>query len=342
MTLQLAETPKDLEYVKREFRRMRDDLKDELDDVHEALDDHFGDDGDLPSSLEKYLGDEGELRSHLDEAFGENGEFVDRLDEEFGEEDSRIQEALDPDTDGSPLGDLKDDIAELRALINQEKGAESVIEQSTLKDGEFEDTVSDILSAISTQTSDSYDFTGEQTGEVPDAKVGDFVYELGGTSKRVVVGAKTESYSFDGIQSEMERAIENRDADYGVFVTDHLGNIPRTKLGWFHEVDRDFFTVALSEEAESDLEPAFLRFAMNWAQVRARHDVDDASEELDTARIRSEAEAIDEKMSRFQQVRTRCTTIEDAVDDIRGELEEIENEVDRRVAELNAELTAAE
>lgn len=323
-TLQLSETSKDVEHVKREFEQLRD----ELDDVQDELDDRFGDDG--------------ELRSQLNDAFGEDGDFVERLDEELGEDGERSQDALDPDKDGTPTARLESRITgaieSLREDLAERRGAAEERQVSPKKGDDFEDTVGAILGTITRQTSDSYEFKGETVGEIPDAKVGDFVYEIGGTSKRVVVEAKTEGYSFDAVQSEMETAIENRDADYGVFVTAELSNLPRTKVGWFHEFDRDFVSVALSEDGETDLEPTFLRFAVNWAQVRALHDTDETSEEIDTARIRSEADAIDEKIGRFAQVRIKCTSIEDAVAEIRDELDEIEADVKDRLDDLQSEL----
>lgn len=345
-TLQLSETSKDLEHVKREFEQMRTDLEGELGDVRDDLDDRFGDGGDLDSALDEYLGDDGTLRDHLDGAFGEEGEFVERLNDELGEDGERIQDALDPDRDGTPTARLESRITNaierLRAEIAEERGRETERQQSYKKGGDFEETVGDILGSITRQTSDTYEFTGETVGQIQDAKVGDFVYEIGGTAKRVAIEAKTEYEGVDDIQSEMERAIENRDADYGVFVVDELTSLPRTKVGWFHEFDRDFVTVALSEDGESDLEPAFLRFAVNWAQVRALHDAEAAGDELDAARVRSEAEAIDEKIDRFAQVRTKCTSIEDAVDDIRQELDDIEAEIEDRLAAVTAELATAE
>lgn len=344
-TLQLSETSKDVEHVKHEFDRMRAELEAEIDEVRDELDDRFGDDGDLASALDEYLGDDGELRAHLDDALGDEGEFVERLNEELGEDGERIRAALDPDREGTPTARLESRITNaiesLREDLAEERGRETERQQSYKKGGDFEETVDDILGSITRQTSDTHRFTGETEGA--DGKVGDFVYELGGTTKRVVVEAKTEGYGFEDVQSEMEAAIENRDADYGVFVTDELANLPRTKVGWFNEFDRDFVTVALSEDGDDDeLEPAFLRFAMNWAQVRALHDTGETGDEIDTARIRSEAAAIDEKIGRFTQVRRKCKSIEKAVDDIRDELEDIEDDVDERLDDLEAELATAE
>jgi hypothetical protein len=66
----------------------------------------------------------------------------------------------------------------------------------------------------------------------------------------------------------MEEAIENRDADYGIFVASSIEYLPRTRLGWFSEVDQDFVVVALSDVDEEEIEPRFLKFAYHWARTK--------------------------------------------------------------------------
>jgi hypothetical protein len=350
--MRLTQTTVDVQYVEKKVDEMlssftgevssaTDEFGDLVEDVTDELDETVGENGRMDGQFDEYLGNGGELESRLEDAFGEDGPFHERLDEELGEDGERIQNALDPNKDGTPMNALRNDVQKLRDLINEKQGADSAIQRSTLKGDDFEETVGNILGDISDQTSDRYEFTGETIGEVPEAKVGDFVYELGGTGKRIVVEAKTEGYSLSDIETEMQRAIENRDADYGVFVTDHLGNLPRTKVGWFHEFDRDFVTVALSETAAADIEPAFLRFAVNWSQVRALHDVGAAGKDVDTTVIQSEVDAIDEKIDRFAQVRKQCTSIEDSVEEIRGELGDIESDIEDRFETLRGELEGA-
>jgi DNA repair exonuclease SbcCD ATPase subunit len=350
--MRLTQTTVDVQYVEQKFDEMLSSFDDEVSsateefgdkvgEVTDELDEAVGENGRMDGRFGDYLGNGGELESRLEDAFAEDGPFHERLNEELGEDGERIQNALDPEEDGTPINSLRNDIQKLRDLVKEKQGANSAIQRSTLKGVDFEETVGNILGDISDQTSDRYEFTGETVGEIPEAKVGDFVYELGGTGKRIVVEAKTEGYSLNDIETEMERAIENRDADYGVFVTDHLGNLPRTKVSWFHEFDRDFVTVALSETADEDIEPAFLRFALNWAQVRALHDVGAAGDEVDTTLIQSEVDAIDEKIDRFAQVRKQCTSIEDSVEEIRDELGDMESDIENRFETLRGELAGA-
>ena len=119
-TLSLAETSKDLEYVRREFESMQTILGSELDDVQDDIEAKFGDEGRVSRILDTHFGDDGSLRRHLEEAFGEEGIFSERLDEELGQDGERIQAALDPDRDGSPTQRLEMRIkAEIKDLRDE-------------------------------------------------------------------------------------------------------------------------------------------------------------------------------------------------------------------------------
>lgn len=224
ITLQLANTSKDLEYVKREFETMQSALESELDEVKDELDDRFGDDGDLQRVFDEYLGDEGQLRTALDDAFGENGDLPDRLDEQLGENGERLRAALDPDDDGTPTNRLKSQlierIEEIKRTLAEEAGAREERQRSPRKDADFEDTVAEMLGDIVYGTNDTVRHTGTEEGDTG-GKVGDHVLTLGETDQRIVIKSKSETdYSEPDIRDELDQALENRSADVAVFVSE--------------------------------------------------------------------------------------------------------------------------
>lgn len=190
-------------------------------------------------------------------------------------------------------------------------------------------------------TNSSVEYTGNREGELDGRDVGDFVLTLGETGQRIVLEAKTEYYSKNKIQVEMEDAIQNRDADYGMFVTDTLENIPETKLGWFQELDQEYVSVVLSENEDDDLEPGYLRIAFNWARMRAIQSYAEIGEEFDPERLQSEVGEIEDAIDRFSTIRGHCTEIKKSKDSIEDELETIEREVNSRISEISAELNKA-
>ncbi|WP_218780610.1 hypothetical protein [Halorarum halophilum] len=209
-TLQLAETSKDLEFVKREFHSMQEVIEGEIDDVQDDLQEKFGDDGKLARILDGHLGDDGTLREHIDDAFGEDGIFSERLDEELGEDGERIQQALDPDTEGTPTyrlkQTLKNEIQDIEEKLTKEEAQAEVRQRTTLKGDDFEDTVEGLLDELVYHTSHSYEYTGDSEGELTGRDVGDFVLTLGDTGQRIVVEAKSEKeYSVPSIKRRWMR-----------------------------------------------------------------------------------------------------------------------------------------
>jgi hypothetical protein len=211
MTLQLADTSKDLEYVKREFETMQTALETELTDVREDLDSRFGTDGDLPELLDDYFCEDGELREALTDGFGEDGELTDRLDEQLGEDGERLQAALDPDSDGTPTNRLKSRLVEridrLRDKLSEEAGAQEERHLSPRKGEDFEDKVAEMLDDIVYRTNDNVRHTGTEEGDIGE-KVGDHVFTLDGTDQRIVIESKSEAdYSESKIRDQLNRAL---------------------------------------------------------------------------------------------------------------------------------------
>lgn len=345
-TMQLMDTSQDVEYVERRLSELEEELATEVETFQEELDEKLGDDGDLQSALDDHVGENGTLQDRIEAAFSEDGPFVERLDEELGENGERIQAALDPDNEGSPTyrleQRLKDEIESIKEKIVEEEAEADLRSQTYLKGGDFEDSVEQILNEIVRQTPNTVEFTGETTGELG-RDVGDFVVSLADTGQDIVVEAKTESYSTQSIKDEMEEAIQNRDAAYGLFVTDTIENLPRTKTGWFHEFpDSNTVVIAMSETADQELEPGYLRIAFNWARMRAVQAYAEVGRGFDPEALQSEITEIEEDINRFKSIRGQCTEIRKSRERIEETLDEIEQDIKNRLASIEAELTKTE
>ena len=350
VTLELAQTSEQEEYVERRFEEMRHSFESEIERIEDQVEEKFGDDGEVPQTLENHLGADGKLRGHIDEAFGEDGVFVERLDEELGEDGDRIQQALDPDTEGTPTYRLKssiqNQIERLRDKIEEQATEEETEERmkrrSTLKGEDFEDTVSTLLSDLVYGTSHEVEPTGEKVGELSNRKVGDFVLTLADTDQRIVVEAKSDqSYTQPRIKKELENAIENRDADYGIIVFEAESQVP-DKVGYFHEFDNDRLAVALSADEEEEPEPGYLRIAFSWARTRAIQMYVDTGTELDPEAIQTEVGELEDEIDQFSTIRKKTTSIKNTANEIDEELDEIEGEVKSRLADIRAELRSEE
>lgn len=346
VTLGLAETSEQEEYVERRFEELRRDFETEIERLEEQVEEKFGDDGHVPQTLEAHLGDDGTLREHIEQAFGEDGAFVERLDEELGEDGERIRNALDPDREGTPTYRLKttlqDQIERLRDKIEEQATEEETEERlkrrTTLKGEDFEETVGTILEDLVYGTSHEVEHTGEKVGDLTDRRVGDYVLTLAETGQRIVIEAKSDqSYNQPTIKDELEEAIENRDADYGIIVFEAESQVPN-KVGYFHEFDTDRLAVALSADEKEEPEPGYLRIAFNWARTRAVQMHVDADSSLDPEAIQTDVAEVEAGIDRFRTIKTKTTSIRNTANEIDSELEEIENEVKSRLTDIRTEI----
>lgn len=345
-TLRLSETTKDVEHVKSAFDAMRDDLEDEIDDVQADIEETFGEEGRVSRILKKHFGDDGTLRKHIEDAFGEDGVFSERLDEELGEDGERIQDALDPNVEGTPTyrlqQTLKDEIRGIRDLLTEEEAKEAVRGRTTLKGDDFEDVVAELLDDLCRHTPHNYEYTGETEGEITDSKSGDFVVDLGDTGQRIVVEAKSEGgYTEPRIREQMEAAIENRNADYGMFVSECEDYVP-DKVGYLTEFDRRYLAVALSQDEDDDVDPRLFRIGYNWAKMRAAQTALDAGGEVDPEVVGSKVEEVRDSLDRFRAVKKKCTNIRKNADAIDEALNDVADEVNGHLNDVRAELSEAE
>lgn len=340
-TLELSETSKDVEFVKKEFESMQHEFSDEIEIVQEELAEKFGDEGKVARILDEHLGDDGKLKGHIEHAFGDDGAFKERLDEELGEDGERIKQALDPDIEGTPTHRLKqafkEEIEEVKKELVAEEAAEEVRQETRLKGFDFEDQVQKILEELVDQTSNQVRDTSQETGAMGSSKKGDFVITIGETDQQIVVEAKNGAFN-GTVEEEMDEAIENREADYGIFVASSIEYLPRTRVGWFSEIDKNFVVVALSGEDDEEIEPRFLKFAYHWARTRAILAYVEVGDDIDSERVKAELDSVTDAIGRFSTIRSKCTTLESSVGDIRTELQSIEDTVTSSITQLEAEL----
>lgn len=347
-TLEFASTSKDLEFVKSEFRNLQDAFEDELEafeeeigETREELNDKLGDDGTLSRALDHYFDEDGTFERRIEKAFGEDGVFASRLDEELGEDGEKIQKALDPDREGTPTYRLKqrllNEIEGIRDELKAEEGREEIRAESWHKGADFEDQLESLLDDIVNQTPHRLRNTSDETGQLQDCKKGDFVVDLGELDRRIVIEAKHGHFN-GTVEDEMTEAIENRDADFGILVAQSIEYLPRTKVGWFSEIDQEFIVVALSGPDDDEIEPRFLNFAFHWARTRTMLSSVGVGDDIDMETVRSELESIERSIEDFSQIRSKCTNIENATESIRGTLAEMERDIEDRLGTIQQEL----
>jgi|Deesub1362B_J571_1020462.scaffolds.fasta_scaffold00130_36 hypothetical protein len=280
--------------------------------------------GKFVKSLKEYFDSGGKLENLLDPDCDTSpiGKFNKKLDEYLGG-GGKLEELLNPAEGNSPLGKLKkeilEEIKEIRDLLQREEGKRDIIDATTLKGYEFEDACEEILSDC-VEFGGSLERMTDQVGSIPRSKKGDFVIELE-NGKKVVFEVKDwqNGVSLSKIKDEVNEAIENRGADYGVFVSKYIEALPRSN-GWFNEYGNILVCALGSREADT-FHPEILHLAYQWAKMRMK-----SEGEIDKEAIKkaiNELEGLDDVLDDFSKIITQCRSARKAIDGIEEKAENL-------------------
>jgi hypothetical protein len=274
----------------------------------------------------------------LETAFGDKGQFSEILKDHFGENGSIIKELFNPNKEGSPLHLLKQELSgnlfEIREKLGINEAVEEEKEKGTQKGFDFEDWCETKLEWIAQIHSDKLERTGEIPGRLAPSKKGDFVITLGDINKKIVFEMKNKGrIGLKDIQKELKEAIENRGADYGIFVSKNKDNLPKM-AGWFNEYDGNHLVCAIeNKDGESMIEGEIIHIAYKWARAKLRLE-DSGEKKLDPTLIIEKAGEIETKIKEMRNIKSQCTKIENSTKIIRATAEETESAVKKDVEDI--------
>lgn len=279
----------------------------------------------------------------LEIAFGDEGQFSEILKNHFGEDGKIVKELLNPNKEGSPLYLLKQELGGNLSEIKERLGINAAVdiekEKGTQKGIEFEDQCEQKLEWIAKIHSDKLERTGGESGTLGKSKKGDFVITLGDIHKKIVFEMKNkESISQKLIQDELKEAIENRQADYGIFVAKNKDTLPEA-VGWFNEYDGNHLVCAVeNDEGEAMIDGEIIHIAYKWARAKLRLENSD-EKKLDPAFIIEKTGEIQTKIKDMRKIKTQCTSIEKSTEEIRSTANETEKKIKKDLEEIIDSLT---
>jgi|APHM01.1.fsa_nt_gi hypothetical protein len=309
LALRSSETVEDVDYVEKRFNELQQSFNDQIDDL-------LGEEGDVPEYVDNHFGDDGKL----------------------------VNEVFDPDSDETPIGKLRtrinSEIQQLRTDLEVAEKKEEMVESTRLKGEQFENDLYDLLAEIAPTTGDKIQQTGEKSGLLGDSKKGDFVIDLNDVPTKIAVEAKDTYYSQPQIEEEMEEAIENRGASYGLFVARNIDNVPN-HVGWFNEYNQNQLVVALSDGDDESMADEILTVGYKWARMRVLEQQALTGDEFDSSTIQEEIDSAERSMKSFQNIKRKCTAIRSSADDIEDEADDIQTDLEENLELITDELTKA-
>ena len=284
-----------VDYVKEGFESMTQDIDSKI--RHDFADA-------VKERMEKFLGKEGSFTRELQDTFGQDGRYSKQIDGLMNDYSEQIESVLDPANESSPFHALQKNLeqryAEIQQFMNQQQGRSEAEGRSSIKGVRFEEQVFGVLNDSAPLLGCNLENTSGKRGisGSSNAKKGDFVLTEKQTGKRIVIEAKNlaKDPSTKSILEYSRIAIENREADYCVYVYYDSDDSTVPEAGMFNEVAKNVLFVTISESDSGKAQERMVRFACSWALARVK------SEEGDMG--------LDEKLSRLEtRLRKNLDTI---------------------------------
>lgn len=278
----------------------------------------------------------------LDDVFSDKGKFSDVLEGHFGENGVLVKEIFNPDREDSPLHvlrkELKEGFENVKEKIIASAATNKEMEKGTRKGQVFEDQCEEKLQRIAEIHSDKLERTGNTSGSITDSKKGDFVITLGDTDKKIVFEIKNQAkISRSAIEKELNEAMKNRDAEYGIFVARQKESLP-DDIGWFNEYNGNCLVCAVESDEDSIIHGNLIHIAYKWA--RAKLCAQSIKEkDLDPAFIAEKMSEIKSKIKNMKKIRSDCTNIEKSSTSIKETAANIEKEINEDLTEIDASLS---
>jgi hypothetical protein len=227
---------------------------------------------------------------------------------------------------------------QLRAEKDKREVVAAEHDRSTAKGRPYEEAVFEAIDAIAGGQGDDCDAVGDITGV--GGRKGDVLVAVDGCSgpgrARIVFEAKNSQVARKRALAELDEAMAQRDAAYGIWVVPSHDKLPaRTQP--LREVNGDKLFVVYDPEEGSALG---LELAYRLARARALMSRGDA-DGLDTSALRAEVEKALGTMEEVRRIKQQLTHAANGIDAAREIVESLDRRVRGHLAQIDALLAPA-
>jgi hypothetical protein len=235
------------------------------------------------------------------------------------------------------IAGLKDEVVKLQA--EREKQLEVAAEhaRSTAKGRPYEEAVFEAVDALARARGDDCDAVGDQPGS--GGRKGDVIVGVDGCAgpprARIVFEAKNSYTPKNKAVAELDAAMEQRDADYGVWVVPSEELLPG-RGSQLREVNGDKLFVVYDPE-----DGARLGLEVAYSLARARTVMAKADGEgLDAGALRTELERALAAMDDVRRIKSQLTAATGGIDSARKILDEMADRVRGHLHQIDALVVA--
>jgi len=306
-----------VDYVEKEFKELMKNFDSQSKELVKNLDDQSRD---IRNVIEKSL--------DVDNNASSLGKMRVLFEDYFSKRGGKISDLLSPFEEGSPIKNLKDEISkqiqELREEIIKEKTKEEIIEKTTLKGGKFEEVVLESVEDYCSEYEDKVDPTGEILGKKN--KIGDITIDINGDeNKRVVIECKDSSaYSYKKTVDEINDAMENRSAKFGIFLFKSQSQIPTALKPM--KISKNYIVTSFDDLG--------LYYAVRIARLIVEKSAEGKQNEIPIAEIQKEIISLNNKLMDFKNIHVKLTQIDNASDYIRRNIGRLKNDIESGLSSI--------
>jgi hypothetical protein len=256
------------------------------------------------------------------------GELVNVLANYFDTDRGVVSNLLDYNNPKSPLHELREDLVtkleQLGTDLAVRQKQDEMISITTLKGGEFEDQVESDLVRITNSYGDDIERVGDIRGRR--GKKGDFLIRVNGDEKKsIVIECKDSSaYTHRKVTNEMEAAMDNRKANFGIFLFKAPDQVPRPMRPV--RITKNTITTCFDENG--------LYYAYRVARMFLEAESVAKREGIPIDSVQEQLAAINEKCAIIDGMYRKITQIENAADYIRNGLEEVQEGIEDCIVEI--------
>jgi hypothetical protein len=278
--------------------------------------------------------DKGQIKKIIDETFNLDNKksalslLIEELKENSENDDKQLQELLDPNKSDSPARRLKDQILEkinelrdkeikdIRDSVLKESAIELEKQRGTSKGFDFEEDVYKTLQTLASFYENTISLIGDKTGIV--SKKGDILIELENKKSIVVECKDSSSYSSKKTIEEINEAIENRKASFGIFLFAKREEIPR-ELCPIKITDK--YLVTYYDEDN-------LYFAYRIARLFALKTIEGSEDKVNFEKISAELSTMEDTFKNVSAIQTKVSSIINSGEYIRENLKTMRESIE--------------
>lgn len=351
IALRTIGTTERVDYIQKEFNRLdtkfNEILKETGNQLSQNIDKFLGEGGSLPAMLEENFGKEGKVNSIMESHLGDKGTFSEQLEKHFGKNGLIVKELFDPLKEGTPLNQLKvilaDELRSIKETLAAEEAKKEARQKSTQKGGDFEDVCEEFLgNIVRSHKSDVIQRTTNAKGQITNSKKGDFIVDITGkTEYRIVVETKDmENLTLPKINQEIDEALKNRGAKYGIFVAKWNEALP-SSVGCFNYYNDDRVVCSLGNKDDEVLHEEILYAAYCWARANVLRK-SATCEKIDFDLIDNNLSQIKSQLDLFNAIKSHCTNIATSSNKIVEATDNIQANIQQHLRIINGEMRKGE